>query len=179
VATKVYKPVVTGLLADPKAAEGLRDAIVAGLDAEGKRLVALVKSVTPVGKTGDLREAIRHKVMASRKGVTLRIDGDRATREGGDGDSTRSKDRVAGLVERDRKRAERAARKGLPFVSKLQEQLDRVKGGRRYGKVPYGVFVENKTKFMKGTVNDEEPAILAAGQSAIDEYVKRSNQQLR
>ena len=74
------------------------------------------------------------------------------------------------------------ARKGKnPFV-KLVVDADRAtrKGAKgdppkRYGRVPYGVFVDHRTDFLRGTVNAEEPNVLRAVDAAVRAHVLAEN----
>ena len=70
------------------------------------------------------------------------------------------------------KRRPNAKRKGKPFVPKKQAAN---KGGRRYGPVPYGIFVDHATGFLRETFERAQGRALQAAATATRAFVAQQN----
>lgn len=178
------KVALTGILADPKVANEFKDALLVSLKPEAARLEALVKSRTPVysGKRispsnpppGSLRDGVEGKIKPTKKGVAIIVSADKAKRKGTAGDSKRrTEDRVAALDRINARKLARATRKNIPYVPVTIEGIG--KAGRRYGLVPYGVFVNNETGFLDDTVLEEQGRTLGAINDAVGAWVAAKN----
>ena len=176
---------ITGILADPAATADMTKAIEQALRPEVARIARVMKGATPISEgparpgggnppPGSLQKAVDVYGAVAREGTSyvLMARADAAVRKPTKGDSKRSATREAAHLANEAKRQARAAARGKKFRPR---KLSAKKGGRRYGPVPYGIFVDNETGFLTDTMTEEYPAIVTAIHGAILSHVDRLN----
>ena len=177
---------ITGILADPAATADMTKAIEQALRPEVARISRAMKAATPVSDgparpgggnppPGSLQKAVDVYGAVARDGTSyvLMARADSAVRQPTKGDSKRSATRVAAFQANEDKRLQRALQRGKKFRPR---KLSDKKGGRRYGPVPYGIFVDNETGFLTDTMTEEYPAIIEGIHRAIIAHADRLNQ---